>query len=198
MVPVRMSVGPTFAGAWGKQVPLSNGSSVVFDDNYFRESMLAPNAKIRLGYPAAQPSFEGKLTEKEIEGLTVYVKSLGSIAPAVAKVDCTLPGKLDTGGKQAAEYKCSKIDFKTKACQCSGGAFAMRTADNVALCHVVPAECPAPTSEPVATSRPARPPTPAVRPIEKPSEKPPEKKPPEKKPDELWMQMTHDKDKAKK
>lgn len=197
------SVGPTFARAWGSTVPLSNGEQVTFEENYFRESLMSPNAKIRVGFPAGtQPSFEGQLTQREIDGLIAYIKSL-AVVPVVAekaesqRSNCTLPGTLDTSGKQAAEYKCSKIDFRTKACQCEPGVFAMRTAENVAVCHTVPSGCTPPVSE-VATKPVARPTTTQTtpRPATKPGETPkPDTRPPEKKPDELWMQMTHDKDK---
>jgi serine/threonine protein kinase len=194
----KPSVGPTFAGAWGSVVSLANGDRVHFDEAYFRESLIAPNARIRAGFPAAQPSYEGQLTEAEIVGLMTYVQSVASApAPVAEKVDCTLPGKLDLGGKQAAEYKCSKIDFKTRSCQCGVGSYAMRTPDDVAICHELRPGCDPPLADPVVTKPATRPTTTVTtRPATKPGDKPVEPKPTEpKKPDELWMQMTHDKDK---
>jgi cytochrome c oxidase subunit 2 len=46
------------------------------DENYVRESMLAPLAKARPGYPPSMPSFEGQLKENEILGIIAYIKSL--------------------------------------------------------------------------------------------------------------------------
>jgi len=193
----KTGVAPTFAGAWGSMVPLSNGDRVKFDENYFRESLMLPNAKIRAGFPPTQPSYEGQLTEAEIGGLIAFVQSLANVPVAEAPITCDLPGVLDTSGKQATEYKCTKIDFKTKACQCEIGAYAMRTADNVAVCHTVRPGCTPPVSEPVATKPATRPTVVTAKPT-KPVNPKPGEKPPEKPPDELWMQMTHDKDKAKK
>jgi cytochrome c oxidase subunit 2 len=69
-------VGPSFAHDFGTTVPLSDGSSVLMDENYIRESVLYPQAKARPGYPPSMPSFEGQLKEKEIEGIIAYIKSL--------------------------------------------------------------------------------------------------------------------------
>jgi len=69
-------VGPTFLHDFGTMVPLSDGSSVKMDENYIRESLLAPQAKARPGFPPSMPSFEGQLKEREIEGIIAYIKSL--------------------------------------------------------------------------------------------------------------------------
>lgn len=69
-------VGPSFFHDFGTQVPLSDGSKVPMDENYIRESLMAPQAKARPGYPPSMPSFEGQLKEKEINGLIEYIKSL--------------------------------------------------------------------------------------------------------------------------
>jgi cytochrome c oxidase subunit 2 len=69
-------VGPTFQHSFGTTLSLSDGSQVPVDENYIRESLLAPQAKARPGYPPSMPSFEGQLKEKEIEGIIAYIKSL--------------------------------------------------------------------------------------------------------------------------
>lgn len=69
-------VGPSFQHDFGTEVPLNDGSKVKMDENYIRESILAPQAKARPGYPPSMPSFEGQLKEKEIEGLIAFIKSL--------------------------------------------------------------------------------------------------------------------------
>ncbi|HEX5060230.1 MAG TPA: cytochrome c oxidase subunit II [Kofleriaceae bacterium] len=69
-------VGPTWKGSFGTTVPLSDGTSAKVDENYIRESMMAPQAKLHQGYPPSMPSFEGQLKEKEIEGVIEYMKSL--------------------------------------------------------------------------------------------------------------------------
>jgi cytochrome c oxidase subunit 2 len=70
-------VGPTWKSPdWGKEVQMSDGKMVVMDENYVRESIMAPTAKSRPGYPPSMPSFEGQLKPKEIDGLIAYIKSL--------------------------------------------------------------------------------------------------------------------------
>ncbi len=69
-------VGPSFAHDFGTDVPLADGSKVKMDENYIRESLMAPQAKSRPGFPPSMPSFEGQLKEKEIEGIIAFIKSL--------------------------------------------------------------------------------------------------------------------------
>lgn len=71
-------VGPTFKmpGTWGKPIAMADGSSVNMDENYIRESLMAPQAKSRPGFPPSMPSFEGQLKENEILGVIALIKSL--------------------------------------------------------------------------------------------------------------------------
>lgn len=69
-------VGPTFKGLFGHDVDLADGSSVKADENYIRESILQPNAKVVAGFAPAMPSFQGQLSDREINGLIEYIKSL--------------------------------------------------------------------------------------------------------------------------
>ena len=49
---------------------------MVVDENYVRESILEPAAKIVLGYPATMPTFKGLLKDKEIDALIAYLKTV--------------------------------------------------------------------------------------------------------------------------
>jgi cytochrome c oxidase subunit II len=68
--------GPSYNGVYGSHVKLADGSTVLVDDNYIRESILQPNAKIVAGYQPVMPSFQGLVTEDQILALTAYIKSL--------------------------------------------------------------------------------------------------------------------------
>jgi cytochrome c oxidase subunit 2 len=68
--------GPSFKGIWGESHQFTNASPVVVDENYIRESILQPAAKVRTGYDAIMPSFQGLLREREIQALSEYIKSL--------------------------------------------------------------------------------------------------------------------------
>ena len=87
--------GPSYNGVYGSQVKLADGSTVLADDNYIRESILQPNAKIVAGYLPVMPSFQGLVTEEQIVDLTAYIKSLKD-QPPPAKPGAAVPA---TGNK---------------------------------------------------------------------------------------------------
>ncbi|MCB9568093.1 MAG: cytochrome c oxidase subunit II [Myxococcales bacterium] len=68
--------GPSLKGKYGAQETLADGSTVTIDDNYIRESLMEPNAKIVQGFAPQMPSFTGQLTDEQIVGLIEYIKSL--------------------------------------------------------------------------------------------------------------------------
>jgi cytochrome c oxidase subunit 2 len=67
---------PSFKGIYGHMTELEKGGSVKVDDNYIRESILDPQAKIVKGFPPVMPTFKGQLSEQELSGLVEYIKSL--------------------------------------------------------------------------------------------------------------------------
>ena len=68
--------GPNLVGLFGKQVQLNDGRTVVADENYIRESILNPQAKIVAGFQPIMPTFQGQVTEESLGALVSYVKSL--------------------------------------------------------------------------------------------------------------------------
>ncbi|GMU21276.1 MAG: cytochrome c oxidase subunit 2 [Phycisphaerae bacterium] len=73
--------GPTLTGLYGRQVELADGSTVVADENYIRESILDSTARIVQGFPPIMPSFRGQLSEDQLMHLLAYIKSLQQIDP---------------------------------------------------------------------------------------------------------------------
>ncbi|MAX66328.1 MAG: cytochrome c oxidase subunit II [Bacteriovoracaceae bacterium] len=71
-----VKIGPGLGGIFGKERNFSNADSVVANEEYIRESILAPNEKVVEGFPAKMNSFAGLLTEKEIDYLIEYIKTL--------------------------------------------------------------------------------------------------------------------------
>jgi cytochrome c oxidase subunit II len=69
-------VGPTFKGLWGSEHELMDGSKVIVDENYFRESLMDPMKKVVKGYPPAMPTYRGQLNDEEINQLIAYLKTL--------------------------------------------------------------------------------------------------------------------------
>lgn len=68
--------GPTFKGIFGKSEKLTDGTEVVVDENYIRESILDPFAKIAAGYQPIMPPFQGLLKDREVDALIAFIKSL--------------------------------------------------------------------------------------------------------------------------
>jgi cytochrome c oxidase subunit II len=69
-------VGPSLVGLYGNQEKLADGSSVLADENYLRESILNPGAKIVAGYASVMPSYDGQVSEDQLNQLIAYIKSL--------------------------------------------------------------------------------------------------------------------------
>jgi len=69
--------GPSLEGLYGKTVELEGGAKVTADDDYIRESILSPQAKIVKGYQPIMPTFQGLVTEDQLPQLIEYVKSTG-------------------------------------------------------------------------------------------------------------------------
>jgi cytochrome c oxidase subunit 2 len=74
--PNDKGVGPALQGLFGRKVELEGAGSVVMDEDYIRESILRPRAKIVKGFDPNMPTFEGRVTEDEILQLIAYIKSL--------------------------------------------------------------------------------------------------------------------------
>jgi cytochrome c oxidase subunit II len=70
------SQGPSLAGLFGKTVKLQGGTAVTADENYIRESILDPRAKIVAGYQPIMPTFKGLVSEEGLLQLIAYIKSL--------------------------------------------------------------------------------------------------------------------------
>lgn len=69
-------VAPTLHGIYGNPVQLEGGQTVTADDAYIRESILDPTAKVVKGFNPIMPSFQGKVTDAQIQQLIDYIKSL--------------------------------------------------------------------------------------------------------------------------
>jgi cytochrome c oxidase subunit 2 len=74
--------GPSLKGLYGKKVKLADGRTVVANEDYLRESIMAPSAKIVEGYQPIMPSFQGLVTEEQVMHLVAYIKSLNSTSPS--------------------------------------------------------------------------------------------------------------------
>ena len=68
--------GPNLVGVFGKPVLLEDGRTVTADENYVRESILEPGAKVVKGFKPVMPTFQGQVSDEQLNALVAYVKSL--------------------------------------------------------------------------------------------------------------------------
>lgn len=68
------SVGPTWKGLYGKTETLADGSTVPVDEDYLKESILNPSAKLVQGYPSVMPPYS--FSDEELGALIAYAKNL--------------------------------------------------------------------------------------------------------------------------
>jgi cytochrome c oxidase subunit 2 len=66
--------GPSFTGIFGETQTMNDGSSVVVDENYIRQSILEPQANIVAGFEGIMPTFQGLLRDREISALIEFIK----------------------------------------------------------------------------------------------------------------------------
>jgi len=69
-------VGPSYKGIYGSQVELADGSKVLVDDGYLRESIEYPQKRLVKGFAGGMPTFKGQITDAEINSVISYIKAL--------------------------------------------------------------------------------------------------------------------------
>jgi cytochrome c oxidase subunit 2 len=72
--------GPALADLFGKPVRLADGRTVVADENYYRESIMTPMAKVVEGFQPIMPTFQGLISEEQLMQMIAYLKTLKSTA----------------------------------------------------------------------------------------------------------------------
>jgi cytochrome c oxidase subunit 2 len=68
---------PLLDNIYNKQVPLADSTLVTADDQYLRDSILLPNKHIAAGYEPIMPTYQGQISEEELNAILAYLKSLG-------------------------------------------------------------------------------------------------------------------------
>ena len=72
-------VGPSYlqtSQMWGQERVFDDGSSSVIDDNYVRSSILEPMTQIVAGYQGVMPTYQGLLSDRELDALIAFLKTL--------------------------------------------------------------------------------------------------------------------------
>lgn len=69
-------VGPSWKGLFGRDSRFSDGQTAKADENYIRESIVDPQKRIVVGFTPAMPTYQGKLSDRELTALIEYIKTL--------------------------------------------------------------------------------------------------------------------------
>jgi cytochrome c oxidase subunit II len=67
--------GPTWQGLFGSMRQFTDGTSAVADENYLRESILEPGKRVVATFPNAMQSYQGRLTEEELNAIIIFLRS---------------------------------------------------------------------------------------------------------------------------
>ncbi|MFW0759291.1 c-type cytochrome [Pseudomonas sp. H11T01] len=103
------SLGPGWKGLYGRTEQLADGTSVLVDEAYLKESILDPKARLVQGYPPVMVTYT--LNEDELGALVALIKSLG----AAGQDEASGPGDdLVAQGQRLAEslgcLACHSVD----------------------------------------------------------------------------------------
>ena len=71
-----IKLAPTFKNIYGKKEELTDGTFVTVDDNYIRQSILEPQKQVTKGYAPIMPTFQGRVSERDLLALIEFIKSL--------------------------------------------------------------------------------------------------------------------------
>jgi cytochrome c oxidase subunit 2 len=81
--------GPNLQGVFGKPVQLEDGRTVTADENYVRECILDPGAKRVKGFQPIMPTFQGLVSEEQVNALVAYIKSLSTTKGEAGKTSAS-------------------------------------------------------------------------------------------------------------
>jgi cytochrome c oxidase subunit 2 len=81
--------GPNLHGVFGKPVQLEDGRTVAADENYLRECILDPGAKRVKGFQPIMPTFQGLVSEEQVNALVAYIKSIAAAKGNAAKTSAS-------------------------------------------------------------------------------------------------------------
>jgi len=69
-------IGPSFWGIIGRSGETTEGEKYVANEEYIRESIMEPTAKIVKGYPPSMPSFQGQVNDNQMDAIIAFMKTL--------------------------------------------------------------------------------------------------------------------------
>ena len=123
IAPTCRAAAPNLAGIYNKPVLLEDGRTVIADENYVRESILNPTAKIVNGFKPVMPTFQGIVSDEQLNALVAYVKSLEPANPR-ERQDCRISPPLPGA---TPEYAGAIVMASKRRVQRIGSGFGSET-----------------------------------------------------------------------
>ena len=71
-----LKLGPTMKNQFGKEILHTDGTVMIINDDYIRESLLDPLKHIAEGYTPIMPSYKPVLSDEDVDNLIAYIKAL--------------------------------------------------------------------------------------------------------------------------
>ena len=68
--------GPNLAGVYGSKLQEANGTQVLVNDAYLRDTILNPSQHVTAGYAPIMPTYQGQVSEDGLIDLVEYIKNL--------------------------------------------------------------------------------------------------------------------------
>ena len=70
--------GPNLAESYGSKIQMANGSTVMVDDAFLRDSILNPTMHQIQGFAPIMPTYQGQVSEEGLIDLVEYIRTLNS------------------------------------------------------------------------------------------------------------------------
>jgi cytochrome c oxidase subunit 2 len=67
---------PNLEAIYNREVHFADGGTAIADENYLRESILNPRAKVVAGFQPIMPTFQGVIPEEQLLELLAFIKAL--------------------------------------------------------------------------------------------------------------------------
>ena len=68
--------GPNLAGVYGSKIQQADGTQVIVNDAYLRDTILNPSQHVVAGYAPIMPTYQGQVSEDGLIDLVEYIKNL--------------------------------------------------------------------------------------------------------------------------
>jgi cytochrome c oxidase subunit 2 len=90
--------GPTWKNMYGYEAQFEGGGTALRDENYIRESVYVPAAKIVKGFPPNMVSFQGQVNQEQLDALIAFMKHLSDKGPKPLDPGAAPEGEAPAGG----------------------------------------------------------------------------------------------------